>query len=78
MKKLKFIIVFFILIIILCGAGYVAYLYLKTDFFKSNKELFFRYLGQVNIRDTEYVKRYNELYSKLEESNYSSMRSGIL
>lgn len=78
MKKRRFIIIFFILIIILCAAGYVAYLYLKTDFFKSNRELFFRYLGQVNIKDTEYVKRYKELYSRLEESNYSSMRSSLL
>ena len=74
MKKYKFIFIILIMIILAVGA-YIGYLYFKTDFLKSNKELFFKRLTQVNIVDTEYVKRYRELNSILEDSNYSSMRS---
>lgn len=58
MKKVKvlFIILFIVLLI---GTASLAVIYFATDTFKTDKELFYKYAGQIQIKDVLDVEAYN-------------------
>ena len=67
MKNKKILIVVIIMIAILAiGGGVFAYLYIATDTFKSDKELFSKYISQnletfQKLGNSQTVKTYKEL-----------------
>lgn len=71
MKKNKIIIIIVISLIVIVSAV-VSFLYLKTDLFKNNKELFLKYLSQTRILDSEMIQKYENIFSTIEKSNCSS------
>lgn len=73
-SKVILIVTIVLVILILTLGGVGAYLYLKTDIFKSNRELFAKYLEQTttqieNVFDTEKV---SDMTKKLKEKNSES------
>jgi len=69
MKKLKVLVVTLIAILLL-GATAFGWLYLKTDMLRTDKELFYKYVSQINMDnffDTEFYEQYN---NKVLESKY--------
>ena len=60
-KLLIAIIIVLLLVIILC----LAYIYLATDFLKSNKQLFFKYATQIAEQEDGFIE--NELKQYLEK-----------
>lgn len=71
-KNSKIIIILSIVVILAVAGGIFAYLYLKTDMFKSNQELFSKYITQTveqfqKTLDLQTVKEYKKLQS---ESKY--------
>lgn len=79
MKKNKSIIVLISVILILAIAGAVfAYLYISTDIFKSNKELFAKYFGQnetilQDFENLEVIK----IFEKLKEQNKYEINTNV-
>ena len=67
-KKVAIIIILIILIIGICG-GVFAYLFLATDTFKSEKELFFNYL-------TQNVETIKEIANSKTLENYNNLKNG--
>lgn len=67
-KKIMIPIILIVVILILCT---VAYLYLKTDTFKTNKQLFYKYLLSNYSQQIDQGK-VNSLNEKLKSLNYSS------
>jgi len=72
-KKLLIIIPIIILILLLIGVGGFAILYLKTDMFKSPKELFFKYAGNSfeATKDFDYDE-FLEEYKTISEKSFKS------
>lgn len=68
-KKVAIIIILIILIIGICG-GVFAYLFLATDTFKSEKELFFNYL-------TQNVETIKEIANSKTLENYNNLKNGL-
>ena len=62
-KSKKIIIIIIILVILIGGAG-VTFAFLKTDIFKSNKEMFFKYIAQI---EDESLKKY---FEKIQTTGY--------
>ena len=73
-KKLLIIIPIILIILILIGAGGFAFIYFKTDLFKSPKELFYKYVGQtLNFsEDFDYDKFLSNYKSISEKSTKST------
>lgn len=71
MKKRKIIIIS-IVIVLLIIAGTIGFLYAKTDLFKSNKILFYKYLAKTQIVEDEAVKVYKQATQNKANNNYSS------
>lgn len=71
MKKSKIIIIS-IVIVLLIIAGIIGFLYAKTDLFKSNKMLFYKYLAKTQIVEDEAVKVYKQATQNKANNNYSS------
>lgn len=67
-KKVAIIIILIILIIGICG-GVFSYLFLATDTFKSEKELFFNYL-------TQNVETIKEIANSKTLENYNNLKNG--
>lgn len=59
-----------LLVVILLGAG-ITYAYFATDMFKTEKEMFFSYIGN-SIEETEQDKKIVEYIEKKEEKPYSN------
>lgn len=54
-------------------------LYFTTEIFKSNQQLFYKYLGQVEIIDKDFVNKYNEVNDEFsKKSNSSNMKVKVL
>lgn len=73
-KKLLIIIPIILIILLIIGAGGFAFIYFKTDLFKSPKDLFYKYVGQtLNItEDFDYDKFLSEYKSMSEKSSKST------
>ena len=75
MKKSKIIIIIIIiLLILLMGLGGVfAYTYFSTDLFKSDKEMFFSYLGQIADKENGFIdSNLIKLSEKKKENAYKN------
>lgn len=73
MKDKKKIIVFSSIAIILVAIIIVVYLYFATDVFKTNQQLFYKYLGKTEIVSSDFIKQIELIDDKiLKNSNSSS------
>ena len=68
----KKIIVWSLIVIFIIAALILSFLYIATDTFKSDKELFFKYLSKAEILDENFVQKYKEIIKKENQSNSSS------
>ena len=71
MKKTKILIVIIVSILLLI-CGIFAYLYFGTDIFKSNKEMFNRYLAQVELEDFVNLKEYENYANRVLSQNHTN------
>ena len=71
MRKKKMIIIV-VVVVILIIAAVLGILYAKTDLFKSNEALFYKYLFKTQIIEPEIAQRYKKMSENIEASNYSS------
>ena len=71
MKNKKTLVIILFIFIILIGST-LGYLYFYTDIFKSNKALFFDYLGKVKFVNNDFVEKYKSFIDIENNSNYSS------
>jgi Tfp pilus assembly protein PilE len=76
-KSKNIMIVIAVLLLIICIAAVVAYLYFTTDTFKSNKELFFKYLAQnVDVID-QYLEDPNKTTMDTLKTSPYTVKSNI-
>lgn len=71
MKNKKIIIISSVVLIIVI-ALLLGALYFTTDLFKSNKDLFYEYIGKTKIIDSDFAKAYAASYKRIQSSDYSS------
>ena len=71
MRKNKNIIIALV-IIILIVAGIVALLYTRTDLFKSDEDLFYKYLLSTEFVNKEVSQRYTKVVNRIQASNFSA------
>lgn len=72
MKNKKNIIVLSLIITIILLITIFAVLYFSTDIFKTNQQLFYKYLGKIKIIDTNVIEQYNIANNIMKEKNNSS------
>ena len=79
MKNKKSLIIYSATVIIIAVAIVVIILYFNTDLFKSNRQLFYKYLGQTKIINMEFFNRCNIANDAIfKKSNTSNMKVKIL
>ena len=79
MKNKKDLIIYSGIIFVVIVAVVIAVLYLTTDIFKSNRQLFYKYLGQIKIIDEDFLDKCTmskDVLSK--KSNSSNMNVKVL
>ena len=69
MKKIKILIIILVAVLILTGATF-ATLYFVTDIFKSNKEMFYKYISQVDLSAFVNADFYENYSNKLKNNKY--------
>lgn len=69
MKKIKIIIITLVIVLIL-GSVTFATLYFATDVFKSDKDMFYKYMGQIKLNQLIDKDFYKEYSIKLRNSKY--------
>ena len=75
MKNKKSLIIYAIVSIVIITAIVVAILYFTTDVFKSNQQLFYKYLGQAKIIDMNLIEKCKIANNNLsQKSNSSNMK----
>ncbi len=72
MKNKKILFVVIAIVVILIIAGLLGVLYAKTDFFKSNKMLFYQYLSKTKIIESEATDIIESVSQTISNNNYSS------
>lgn len=73
MKSKKVIVlILVILLILMTGGGAFAYIYLKTDMLKSDREIFIKYFSNIINEDGFIDKRINAFSEKKEQSQYEN------
>lgn len=72
----KKIIIWLLVVLIIVAALILSFLYIATDTFKSDKELFFKYLSKTKLLDEDFIQKYKEVINSEAQSNSSS--SGII
>lgn len=70
--KSKKIMRILVIVAILAGIVVVGVLYAKTDLFKTNEQLFYKYLLKTKLIDDEITQRYEKTIQNINSSNYSS------
>ena len=73
MKNKKILIVSSIIAIIVIIAIVIGVLYFTTDLFKTNKQLFYKYIAKVNVMDNEFVNQYTTASEKITKNSNSSL-----
>lgn len=72
-KSNKIIIILIIIFAILILAGGFAYCYLATDMFKSDKDLFFKYVSQIADEKKGFIeKELTQYYEKTSNTPYTN------
>lgn len=74
MKKTKILIIILVFILLLTS-GVFAYLYFGTDTFKSNKEMFNRYLAQVKLEEFINFEEYENYAKRVLNENHTNLGS---
>lgn len=72
MKNKKNIIILSLVIATVLFITILAVLYFATDILKTNQQLFYKYIGQTKIIDTNFIEQYKTANNVLEEKNNSS------
>ncbi len=72
MKKTQIIIITIALILTLGCVGTFAVLYLATDSFKSEQEMFYKYASQINLKEFVDLESYSNYLKRLESEAYST------
>lgn len=67
-KNNKIIIIAIIIILILILISGIAYVFMGTDLFRSDKKLFFKYISQINSEDNGFVNQYVQQYFEKKKS----------
>lgn len=70
--KSKKIMIILVIVVILVAIGVIGVLYAKTDLFKTNEQLFYKYLLKTKLIDDEIAQRYEKAIQNINSSNYSS------
>lgn len=79
MKNKKSLIVYIIVGVVILASIIVAILYFATDIFKSNQQLFYKYLGQVEIIDMNFINKCNTANNNsYQKSSSSNMKIKML
>lgn len=79
MKNKKNLIIYSVIGVVAIITVILAILYFTTDIFKSNQQLFYKYLGQIKIIDMNLINKYSVVNNVLsEESNSSNMKVKML
>lgn len=73
MKNKKIIIISGIFAIIIAIAVILVALYFTTDLFKTNQQLFYKYISQVKVIDTNYLKQCEIANEKITKNSSSSV-----
>lgn len=71
MKNKKILIIGVILFVVICATA-LGVLYFTTDLFKTEQQLFYKYLAQTEIIDYDFVKQLNMASDKINKNNNSS------
>ena len=72
MKNKKGFIIGSIIGIIIIALVIIGLLYFTTDLFKTNQQLFYKYMGQIQLGDDNLLKQYNIANEKIQKNNHSS------
>ncbi len=70
MKKVHMIIITLIIILLIACVGF-SVLYFATDIFKSDKEMFVKYAGQVDLKDFINLEEYSNYLERTENESHS-------
>lgn len=73
MKNKKTLIIIGIIVITLITAGVVGILYFTTDLFKTEQQLFYKYLAQTKIMDTAIINNFKESNERIVGNSNSSL-----
>lgn len=71
MKNKKLLITSGILFLIICAA-IVGVLYFATDLLKTEQQLFYKYLAEIEIMDSDFIKQFNIANDKITGNSHSS------
>lgn len=71
MKKIRIIIITLVIVLAL-GCATFATLYFATDVFKSEKEMFYKYISKININQITDTNSYNNYQTRLESKAYTN------
>lgn len=79
MKNKKDLIIYSIIAVVIVFAIILVILYFTTDIFKSNQQLFYKYLAQTKIINSDFITQYKAANNVLSEnSNSSNMKIKVL
>ena len=73
MKNKKVLIILSIIAIIIVIAIVIGVLYFATDLFKTDKQLFYKYIAKVQVMDNEFVNQYTAASEKITKHSNSSL-----
>ena len=73
MKNKKVLIISSIIAIIIVIAIVIGVLYFTTDLFKTNKQLFYKYIAKVKVMDNGFVNQYTVANEKITKNSNSSL-----
>ena len=68
MKKIQVLIITLVIILLL-GCATFATLYFATDIFKSNKDMFYKYISQISVGDTLVANKYSKYQERLKNED---------
>ena len=68
MKKIQVLIIILVIILLL-GCATFATLYFATDIFKSNKDMFYKYISQISVGDTLVADEYSKYQERLKNED---------
>ena len=71
MKKIQTLIITLVIILFLCCTTF-AVLYFATDVLKSDKELFYKYAGQMSLKEFVNLEEYNNYQKRLESEGHGN------
>ena len=71
MKKIQVIIITLVIVLVL-GCATFATLYFATDVFKSEKEMFYKYISEINVSEILDTNSYNNYQTRLENESYTN------